>query len=175
MPRCTRSVHARPLRFPYPENDSHQIGARGFPSARPSQHHMRGRRLRPLASLRRRRHKETPPPRNSHLALARRESLPPKDEATVHSLLSTARPGVSHCGNPAVNTRDIDQEVVMELLCSGIPGAPLNRESPEVSTFRQPLSLALILPLALLLSPLVLVGVIVLVASDADRSFQNEP
>jgi hypothetical protein len=30
------------------------------------------------------------------------------------------------------------------------------------------------LPLALLLSPLVLVGVIVLVASDADRSFQNE-
>jgi len=63
----------------------------------------------------------------------------------------------------------------MELLCSGIPGAPLNRESPEVATFRQPLSLALILPLALLLSPLVLVGVIVLIASDADRSFQNEP
>ena len=170
MPRSTRSVRARPLRFPLPRK------------RRPSNRCARVSLSAPFAASHERSAiatvgilKETLPPRNSHLALARRESLPPKDEATVHSLLSTARPGVSHCGNPAVNTRDIDQEVVMELLCSGIPGAPLNRESPEVSTFRQLLSLALILPLALLLSPLVLVGVIVLVASDADRSFQNEP
>ncbi|MGQ0505923.1 MAG: hypothetical protein ACT4TC_11470 [Myxococcaceae bacterium] len=73
-----------------------------------------------------------------------------------------------------MDTHYINQEVVMELVCSSISPETMNQRSPGASTFDWLLAPPILLPLAILLSPLVHDGVIVLVATDAHRSLYDE-
>lgn len=61
----------------------------------------------------------------------------------------------------------------MELVCRSVSAVPPNRSS-TASTPHAPLAPPLLLPLAILLSPLILLGVLVLVATDAHRILHDQ-